>query len=438
MGPLTVHPDNPRYFANPEGQAIWLTGSHTWATLQERGIEGKNPDFDYPGYLDFLHSHGHNFFRLWVWEHTQWMQFADAEVPVRYTPPIFQRTGPGLALDGLPKFDLTQFNDAFFERLRERVIEAKRRGIYIGVMFFQGFSVLKPQKDKHSGNNWHGNPFNKENNINGIDGDPAGNDTGHQLHTLTVPAINRFQEAYVRSVIDALNDLDNVIWEIGNELPAESVEFQYYMIRFVRDYEATKLFQHPIGMTGAPVSTTSLMASSADWVSPPDPKWMMNPPAADGSKVMIIDTDHCRAMFHDPAWVWTNFTRANHFILMDGYVDYRIGSPLQPDPKWNTTRDAMGAARRLSEQLDLVKMKPLPKLASSGLCLADPGQTWVVFQSGGDSLTVSTGPGKWHATWLDAITGKVIQQTNVTASQGTVNLQTPKPGNWVLLVTKPQ
>ncbi|MCK4714586.1 MAG: hypothetical protein KAT35_03355, partial [Candidatus Aenigmarchaeota archaeon] len=27
--PLTVHPDNPRYFADSSGNAVYLTGSHT-------------------------------------------------------------------------------------------------------------------------------------------------------------------------------------------------------------------------------------------------------------------------------------------------------------------------------------------------------------------------------------------------------------------------
>jgi hypothetical protein len=437
MGPLKVHAANPRYFAAPDGKALWLTGSHTWAAIQERGIGGETPDFDYPGYLDFLQQHGHNFLRLWVWEHAQWMQFAPPDVPVRYKPMIYQRTGPDLALDGQPKFDLTKFNDEFFQRLRERVEEARRRGIYVSVMFFQGFSVLKGPKSPKNGNNWHGNPFNKANNINGLDGDPSGSDTGHELHTLTTSAITRFQEAYVRKVIETLNDLDNVIWEIGNELPAESVEFQYHMIRFVRDCEAGKPLKHLVGMTGAPVKTPELMASAADWISPPDAKWMTNPPASDGGKIIIVDTDHCRALFHDPAWVWTSFTRGNHFILMDGYMDFRGGTPKQPDPKWNTTRDAMGAARRLSEKLDLARMKPLPKLASSGFCLADPDQTFVVFHKGGEALTVQTGAGTWHAAWLDPITGKEIAETDVTATNGSVSVKPPKSDNWVMLLTKP-
>ncbi|WP_168566121.1 DUF6298 domain-containing protein [Crateriforma spongiae] len=436
MGPLTVHRSNPRFFSTPDGRAVWLTGSHTWATLQERGIEGETPDFDYPRYLDFMHRHGHNFLRLWVWEHAQWMQFVDADVPIRYTPSIYQRTGPGNALDGKPKFDLTKFNEAFFRRLRNRVQEAQRRGIYVSVMFFQGFSVKKRPASANSGNNWHGNPFHKANNVNGINGDRSGSDTGHDLHTLADPAVTNLQKAHVRRVIDTLNDFDNVLWEIGNELPMPSKEFQYHMIRFVREYESHKPKQHLIGMTGAPLGTKKLMGSDADWISPAGAIWMGNPPAADGEKVMVVDTDHCRALRYDPDWVWNNLTRGNHFILMDEYLDFRAGSPKTPDPKWDHTRSAMGAARRLCERLDLATLRPQSESASTGFCLADPGHTWVVFQPKARATTVQTGRGRWHVQWIDPVTGVPFGDLEAKAADGAITVTSPRSGATVLLVTK--
>jgi len=35
MGPLTVHPTNPRYFADGNGNVVYLTGSHTWTNFQD-------------------------------------------------------------------------------------------------------------------------------------------------------------------------------------------------------------------------------------------------------------------------------------------------------------------------------------------------------------------------------------------------------------------
>jgi len=49
--------------------------------------------------------------------------------------------GPGKALDGKLKFDLARFQQAYFDRLRRRVAAAGKRGIYVSVMLFQGFSI---------------------------------------------------------------------------------------------------------------------------------------------------------------------------------------------------------------------------------------------------------------------------------------------------------
>ena len=44
------------------------------------------------------------------------------------TPQPWPRTGPGDATDGKPRFDLDQFDPAFFDRLRDRVVDGRRRG----------------------------------------------------------------------------------------------------------------------------------------------------------------------------------------------------------------------------------------------------------------------------------------------------------------------
>ncbi len=54
-GPLRVHPTNGRYFTDDRGAAIYLTGSHTWANLQDIGRPG-DPPFPYDEYLDFMQA----------------------------------------------------------------------------------------------------------------------------------------------------------------------------------------------------------------------------------------------------------------------------------------------------------------------------------------------------------------------------------------------
>ena len=117
-GPLSVHPTNPRYFADPTGRAVYLTGSHTWYNLQD----GDTSAFNYTSYLGLLQANNHNFIRLWISESPQ----ADAGLmPApgfiggspwyqRASPLPYARTGSGSAADGLPKFSLNSVQSSLF------------------------------------------------------------------------------------------------------------------------------------------------------------------------------------------------------------------------------------------------------------------------------------------------------------------------------------
>ena len=43
-GPLRVHPENRRYFADASGRAVYLTGSHTWANIVDHGETDPPPE----------------------------------------------------------------------------------------------------------------------------------------------------------------------------------------------------------------------------------------------------------------------------------------------------------------------------------------------------------------------------------------------------------
>src|SRR6185503_14115483 len=71
-GPLRVSAENPRYFADPAGKVVYLTGLHTWANLQDQGPTDPPPKFDYARYLEDLRRYNHNFIRMWAWEQARW------------------------------------------------------------------------------------------------------------------------------------------------------------------------------------------------------------------------------------------------------------------------------------------------------------------------------------------------------------------------------
>src|SRR5690606_12074192 len=96
-GVLRVSRENPRYFTDDSGKAVFLTGSHTWATIQDLKIEGQGDEanFDYNAFLDMLQNNGHNFSRYWQWGYTEFAPWTDEKVI--FEPLAYERTGPGTA-----------------------------------------------------------------------------------------------------------------------------------------------------------------------------------------------------------------------------------------------------------------------------------------------------------------------------------------------------
>lgn len=421
IGPLRVHPQNPRYFTDGTKdergvlKAVYLTGSHTWNNLVDMG-PGRPPEaFDFDAYLDFLERHNHNFIRLWAWDSFTWDARANAsqteagKLVHQVSPLPWARTGPGQALDGKPKFDLTQFDPAYFERLRTRVSAAGRRGTYVSVMLFEGWGMYHANRRKTAsmGWAWRTHPFHPDNNINGIDasGDTA---TGGP-HRLGNKAVNDAQDAYLRKVVDTVNDLDNVLYEVINE--GGDKEWDWWVAKTVRDYERTKPKQHPVGLTGhGAENLTDLLASPADWISPGKRDGFGDdPPAWDGKKVSLLDTDHIWGVGGNAAWAWKTFLRGHNPIFMDPY-DHRVLGKGPPD-QWNDLRRSLGHTRRLAERVDLVAMAPRNELASTKCCLAQTGVAYIVYLPDGGEVTVdlSGASGLFDVQWIHPTEGTVTR-----------------------------
>ncbi|MBT3377406.1 MAG: hypothetical protein HN742_30715 [Lentisphaerae bacterium] len=443
-GPLSVHPDNPRYFADASGKAVYLTGSHTWASLQDTlPVGGRSTSFDYAAYLDFLEKHNHNFFRLWAWESTTWVSKDSRNALISPLP--FARAGPGKALDGKPKFDVTRFNQAYFDRLRARVEAAQDHGCYVAVMLFQGFSVARKSR-RRKGTPWTGHPLNKSNNRNGVDGDTDGDGDGYEAHTLGNPAVTRVQEAYVRKVIDMVNDLDNVIYEISNESHGDSTEWQYHFVRFIHEHEKHKPKQHPVWMSfqwdgiAGPGSNRNLWKSPAEAVSPArDDRdkslhpYRGDPPATNAGKVVLCDTDHIWGVGGNVAWVWKSLTRGLQPIFMEPYKNSLWNPSANIEAKWDPVRRAMGHSLVLANRMDLAAMTPQDNLASTRYCLANPGREYLVYlPSGGEiSMDLSATEELLAVEWFDPRRGKTIEAAGVRGGQQRT-LTAPFAGHAVL------
>ena len=445
MGPLVVHPANPRYFANSAtGELVYLAGSHTWANVQDRLAPG-TPPFDFDQYLEFLQGHGHNFIRLWHWEHPAWLGPDGATITCKPSP--FMRPGPGLARDHGPRFDVTRPSRGYLDRLRLRARAARERGFYVSVMLFQGFSIeQKAAANGERGNPWDTHPFRKDNNVNGINGDPFETGQGREVHTTAILPILDVQMEYARQVIAAVGDLDNVLFEISNESHGGSTKWQYVMINLAHEVESGKPMHHPVGMTyqwcpTSPGTNANLFDSPAEWVSPNpeapgDYDYRRNPPPADGRKVILTDTDHLWGIPpREEAdgvrkWVWKSFLRGLNPIFMDPYDDVHFSPEL--DPVWDPVRRAMGHTLEWARRVNLARMEPRVDLASTGYCLADVGREYLMYQPDGGRFSAHLESGSYVARWCDCAAGTAGEPLRVRSPNGCVRLEPPFAGDALL------
>jgi hypothetical protein len=462
-GPLVRHPNNPHYFmvqGDPDQKAVFLTGSHVWNNIMDWGNSYPPPLFDFTAHLNWLKQNNHNFTRGWVWENTVLVPY---DPDIYFYPFLFERPGPGTAHDGRPKFDITQVSTTYLDRVRNRVIQARDEDIYISVMLFQpinyGSKSSNPPDDELS---WWTHPFQRDNNINGIDGDPDGDGEGWESETLPwdtyynppiSQAVTDLQKAYVSEVIDQLNDLDNLIWEIGNEGIPESLNWQNYMVNHIKSYEANKPKQHLVWMsstTGSgPEVPEFLLTSDADVVAFNNRRNYFTNPFVDPRKIIIADTDHGYNNHSNISWVWKCFTRTAHPILMDPY--YNDNPWLTPGAHHVQDRLAMGDTLDYANRMDLAAMtgqhENTTTPSSAGYCLFtcdDPtvpnptpnGEQYLTYQPGSGAFTLNLPAGNYDYEWFNPNTHTIAATDTLNWAGGNKSFTPPFSGYAVLYIVR--
>jgi len=199
--PIRLHPANPHYFLWRDHPTILITSAEHYGVVLNRA-------FNYTKYLDTLAANGFNLTRTFSGAYCEPVGAFKIErntlAPATgaLICPWARSSVPGYA-NGGNKFDLTRWDEKYFERLCDFVAQAGRRGIVVEVVLFCPF-----YKDAM----WQLSPMNAGNNINGV-----GSMQRTDVYTLKDRDLLTVQEAMVRKVVETLKDFDNVYFEICNE-----------------------------------------------------------------------------------------------------------------------------------------------------------------------------------------------------------------------------
>jgi hypothetical protein len=431
---LQLHPDNPHYFLWRGKPTVLITsGEHYGAVL--------NLDFDYAKYLDALAKDQLNLTRTfsggaYVEPQGAFNIARNTLAPAegRYITPWARSDQPGYAGGG-NKFDLTKWDDAYFQRLRNFVQQAGQRGIVVEMNLF-----CPMYEDKQ----WLISPFHAANNINGV-----GDVERLKIYTLDEHGgLLDFQEKMIRKIVQELEPFDNVYYEITNEPYTRGVsqDWEHHMVDVVvdaqKDHANKKLISLNIANHSAQVRDPHPAVSifNFHYAAPPDAVAMnfeLNKVIGDNETGFRGTGD---LAYRSEAWnfllagggLYNNLDYSFTVGHEDGTFDYPATQPGGGNVGFR------GQMRVLAEFLngfDFTGMRPDNSIFKEGMppdgtarALTDPGQAYAIYlhgRSGPGALVLDLPEGKYTAEWVDVLSGDVKQRTDVQHAGGNASLPIP-------------
>lgn len=425
--PIKLNDTNPHYFTYKGNPTVIVTsGEHYGAVL--------NMDFNYDLYLNTLQSDGLNGTRLCSGANPEfegWYNISEntwAPASLRYACPWKRSSTPGY-YNGGNKFDLTQYDDDYFIRLKDFMDKAQERDIIVELFFFTNV---------YTSELWLYNPMKFSNNINGV-----GNVTNDGVYDVNNTGLMNIQKDLVRKIVTELNDYDNLIWELSNEPYISSrisKEWEDEIVNVIVQTEETLPKKHLISQNIRNYSWT---------ITNPNPDVdIFNYHYARDRSAYTRNYDINKVLGCNE----TGFSQDNKQYRQEVYIaltsgagywnnlDYSFtvgdesglnlpsGNPAGGNP---TLRGQIKLAKDFIESFDFVKMVPNNSYISSvasGIeyfCLIEEGKQYGIFLKGvGSWIQVDLPKEKYTVEWIDTKFG-TITTSEIDHIGGNVILRPP-------------
>ncbi len=447
-GGFQLHPKNPHYFSYHNKPMLLVgSGEHYGSVI--------NPDFDYKKYLQATAADGMNTTRLFTGAYIEKLgdfgiqknTLAPAEG--RLLLPWKRSTTPGYALGG-PKFDLSQWDDAYFTRLADFMAEARQRGIIVEVNLFSA----------HYADGWKYSALNPKNNVNQTDSIRSG-----LVNTLQNGNLLGHQERYVRQLVRALNGFDNLYFEIQNEPWADqtdivlnrteyssetdwrstlqvvsqrSNDWHRQVARWIKDEESRLPQKHLIAQN---ISNFHYPIAEADPnISIFTFHYALPEAVAENAHLNRVIgfnetgfAGRADSTYRRQAW---RFLMAGGGLFNQLDYSYSVGAETGQDTAYKAPgggspalRAQFRAMKTFFDRLDFVSLRPdlaTVKAAPGAMTetLSNSKTTWVIYYEPmalkPHDMLLTLPKGTYRAEWTNAVTGKLISQIPVTAGRLTV------------------
>jgi hypothetical protein len=437
---LAIYPANPAYFESPDGKPVVMIGDYEASPTAPTGVP-MDPNYDYGIFFDTLKENGLNFAKVWInygveAEYDSETSFDDYH---RFNLMPYLRTGPGLANDGRPKYDLTQFNPYYFERMAAACAAARARGIYVHLVLIDGWIFRIPPL-------WKYHAYNIDNNVNHVDGDPKRTGTSTDPEqgscSLANARVLEVEKAYLRRIVDAVNDFDNVLFEVSNE-NYYNLEWELSIARFVHEYEKGKPRQHLVMPLDLPDHDYGGVTFGADPKNDHTKSWktwdlaQLHATLLAARKLkqpLIYDTDGIESNDNpvQRKGFWTAFVSGGHV----NYTDYSFQPEVGGDERGlrrAELRRQLGHLADFTRQVRFWEMHPADSIRSGdAYALASEREAVVYLPQGGNADVCLEGmPGSLRAKWFNPRNGLFSESFAVTGGK-TQRFSAPDVRDWVL------
>lgn len=436
--PISLNEKNPHYFTYQNKATILVTsGEHYGAVM--------NPDFDYTVYLETLQKDGLNLTRTMT---GAYFEPAGAFNISKNTlgPEKSKFMCPWKRAADETKFNLENWDEAYFVRLRDFMGEAQKRGVIVELSLFCPF---------YEEMQWELSPFNVKNNVNQL-GDIPRTD----VYTLDKnKGLLDVQEKMVRKLVDELKDFPNLIYEICNEpyFGGITLEWQKYISMVITDAEKDFQYKHlitqNIGNGFQKIADPNPLVSVFNFHYATQPKAVtlnfgLNKVIGENETGFNGQKD---STYRKEAW---------ELILAGGSLFNNLDYSFTPDHENGTfqypekqpgggspaLRKQLGHLKKFMGSFEFVNMKPDSTVCSfqlSGknklMILAEAGKQYAAYLMGGKQVNpeMKLPAGNYRLEWIDPLSGKPLKKETLKHQGGIAKLTSPEyPDDIALQILK--
>jgi hypothetical protein len=446
--PIGKHPDNPHYFIYKGKPLVLITADQHYGAVI-------NLDFNYLPFLDRLQEYGMNLTRIYPGGYIEMKdQYTKGNplgpAPDRYILPWKKSAEEGANPNlGKYKYDLDQWDNEYFKRLKDFVYQASLRNIIVEIAFFNGM-----YDDR-----WMAQPLFHTNNVQGI-----GAGDFKLFTTMTDPKLAAYQIEYVIKIAAELYRFDNVIYDICDEPEMQHRESRDWNSALLDALISVDNYRHMYGETANSASPDFTGDNRTSWIPTEYISPMEN--TLDNDYVdnkPIVDVETAYYSY----WYGTNPVEESRVESWYGMLGGLAGfiqldsdfSTDNPSARGTSTQDTILPQKRVlmnfMNSLDFCRMEKFTGFSvSDSLVLArgiaETGQQYALYLFHGtrkweewpqgatasrfnvdmdwfrDTISIDVPSGKYRVEWINPASGENIETAVHEWEGGCIVLQTPR------------